>query len=65
MAVLACFAYLTAVSFQSANPLQGVWEYQGGKYNKQLVTATKEVKLTKTYSNSGYLVLATGKAGKL
>lgn len=65
LAILMGFIYIVATSFQSPGPLQGVWEYQGGKYNKQVVTAAKEFKLTKVYTASGYQVLATDHSGKI
>jgi hypothetical protein len=62
---LICFTYVITASFQAASPLQGVWEYEGGKYNKWAVNASKETKLTKMYTPTGYQVLTTNKSGKV
>ena len=64
LTILICFIYVTTVSFQAASPLLGVWEYKGAKYGKYAVTATKEVRLQKVYSPTGYQVLAIYPNGK-
>ena len=64
VAILTGFIYLLSVSFQSANSLQGTWEYNGGKYNRQVVTSSPVLKLRKVYTASGYQVLEIYPNGK-
>jgi len=53
-AILVCLIYLLAVSFQSAGPLTGVWEYAGGIYHGQADPPPRDIKLQRVYTETGY-----------
>jgi len=53
-AILIFLAYPVATSFQSVNSLKGIWEYEGGVYNGQMVKPPKAYKLQRTYDEAHY-----------
>jgi hypothetical protein len=56
--------YLVATAFQSVNSLKGVWEYEGGIYNGQMVGPPKVYKLQRTYDEAHYQGIIIKKDGK-
>jgi len=64
--IIIAVLYIAATSFQSANSLNGTWEYRGGYYNYQKKGPAKGLVICRVYKGTKYegFITVKGKTQK-